>query len=65
MLFEGQISFMSHFLHTTDFYHSHVLVIDAIVFCVSSSNALQQRPSLRGGGGELPDANGWRGPVEP
>lgn len=33
-------------------------------FCVSCSNALQQRPSLRGGGGELPAAAGRRGPVE-
>lgn len=40
-------------------------MIDAIDFCVSSSNALQQCPSLRGGGGELPAADGRRGPVEP
>lgn len=38
---------------------------DAFDFCVLSSNALQQRPSLRGGGGELPAAAGRRGPVEP
>lgn len=38
---------------------------DAFDFCVSSSNALQQCPSLRGGGGELPAAAGRRGPVEP
>ena len=29
------------------------------------SHALQQRPPLRGGGGELPAAVGWRGPMEP
>lgn len=50
---------------TTDLYRSYVRLINAIDFCVSSSNALQQRPSLRGGGGELPAAAGWRGPVEP
>lgn len=35
-----------------------------LCFYVSYSNALQQRPSLCGGGGELSSATGRRGPVE-
>lgn len=61
---------MSSFL-TTDLLRCHVSVFENILFILisfklyfSSSNALQQCPSLRGGGGELPAADGRRGPVE-
>lgn len=53
------------YIYKTPYKSFHVFVTGAFDFCVSSSNALQQRPSLRCGGGELPAAAGWRGPVEP
>lgn len=48
------------YLHTTFFFSDWHLCSH-----VSYSNALQQRPSLCGGSGELPSATGRRGPVEP
>lgn len=44
--------------------HTFVMT-DTFILCPPHSHALQQRPSLRGGGGELPAAAGRRGPVEP